>query len=605
MSINRVVKNNLAKITHPQLTLKPGQIVQGKIIKIYPDNKAQIQLGSQKLIAQLEASLTIGERYHFQVQTTDDLIHLKVLGEQLNNEERINSKNLLHQLGLRATKSNATFMQSLINEKIPFDNKQLANAFQLLDSSKQNKTQSQQVLREMFAAKLPITDSVFQALHTKNTSGITEQMKAMLQSLKQDTNQSQLVERLSQMVERPLNTHASLVKQVITENDNNNRQLFNLLKASGSIDTSIDLSTWNKQWETFGKQNNVTPTNISNQQLSSIKLPFQMDGEIVYQALEKMVSNKVGIQNHSHEIIHLWGSKLTQLVTKNTVLPEQEFSELKQQIQQKIMPLLTQEQQQQFTKNLQNNPLQLRQLLTSLQTLSYDQNFTKMEQLLANMNSDKTFLLAAPKEQFLTQMNQMLRFTGLAYENHLMNSVLEQQQQSNTVKGMLLQMLQHTDDSTHERGRQLLHFINGMQINSVHEVNNFVQASLQIPGEKLGLNNDLELEFEGKKTDKGEINPDFCRIIFYLDLAYLKTTVIDMNINKRAVAVTVFNDFHQLREQSPALQPLLKEGLESLNYTLSMVTFKPLEQKNEPKATKRNISPQGTRAPHEGVDYRI
>lgn len=239
MSINRVVKNNLAKITHPQLTLKPGQIVQGKIIKIYPDNKAQIQLGSQKLIAQLEASLTIGERYHFQVQTTDDLIHLKVLGEQLNNEERINSKNLLHQLGLRATKSNATFMQSLINEKIPFDNKQLANAFQLLDSSKQNKTQSQQVLREMFAAKLPITDSVFQALHTKNTSGITEQMKAMLQSLKQDTNQSQLVERLSQMVERPLNTHASLVKQVITENDNNNRQLFNLLKASGSDRKSV------------------------------------------------------------------------------------------------------------------------------------------------------------------------------------------------------------------------------------------------------------------------------------------------------------------------------------------------------------------------------
>lgn len=44
---------------------------------------------------------------------------------------------------------------------------------------------------------------------------------------------------------------------------------------------------------------------------------------------------------------------------------------------------------------------------------------------------------------------------------------------------------------------------------------NFIQASMQIPGGKLATNNDLYIEFESKKTEEGQINPDYCRILFY------------------------------------------------------------------------------------------
>src|SRR5690625_4282896 len=86
--------------------LKPGQIVQGKIVKIFPDNKAQITLGSRSMVAQLEASLTIGERYHFQVKSMDRLLHLQVLGKPLKKENEINVKILLQQLGFKETKNN-------------------------------------------------------------------------------------------------------------------------------------------------------------------------------------------------------------------------------------------------------------------------------------------------------------------------------------------------------------------------------------------------------------------------------------------------------------------------------------------------------------------
>src|SRR5690625_1067223 len=113
--------------------LKPGQIVQGKIVKIFPDNKAQITLGSRSMVAQLEASLTIGERYHFQVKSMDRLLHLQVLGKPLKKENEINVKILLQQLGFKETKNNIDLMNSLIQKSIPFDKKDIANALPLLN----------------------------------------------------------------------------------------------------------------------------------------------------------------------------------------------------------------------------------------------------------------------------------------------------------------------------------------------------------------------------------------------------------------------------------------------------------------------------------------
>src|SRR5699024_10844292 len=98
MNVQHVLSVNRIASHRPQV-LKPGQIIQGKIMKLFPDQKAQIQLGSQTIIAQLEASLSAGTKYHFQVQPSDDVVHLRVLGDQLKNQAAGNVMELLQQLG--------------------------------------------------------------------------------------------------------------------------------------------------------------------------------------------------------------------------------------------------------------------------------------------------------------------------------------------------------------------------------------------------------------------------------------------------------------------------------------------------------------------------
>src|SRR5690625_146547 len=111
MSIYQITKSNLFTKQNTNQILKPGQIIRGKILKLYPQNKAQIQLGGQTLVAQLKAPLSVGESYHFQVQSADQVIHLTVLGDQLKTQPNSNIQNLLQQLGMNANQSIVQFLQ--------------------------------------------------------------------------------------------------------------------------------------------------------------------------------------------------------------------------------------------------------------------------------------------------------------------------------------------------------------------------------------------------------------------------------------------------------------------------------------------------------------
>ncbi len=404
------------------MQLKPGQIIQGKIQKIFPNQSAKVQLGSRHMVAQLEASLTVGSNYYFQVKSAKDVIHLKVLGQSLEQDEQTSLANLMKQLGLKTNKSNVQFIQSLIQEKIPFDKTQLGNAFVLLNGTDGN-SEIQAVLKEMISRNIPINNSTFQALYTKQTSTISEQFQDMVQILRQDTtdipNKQQLLERLNGLLERP-----------------------------------------------------------------------SLKGELS--------------------------------------------------------------------------------------------------------------LLTNPKELFLSHMRSVLQQTGTTYENQLANNLV--QSQSNTIKSILLQLVQKGGGIVHERSQKLLHFLNGLQIQSVNETPTFIQASLQLPGNKIGLRKDIDMEFEGNKTKEGKIDPDFCRILFYLDLANLKETIVDMHIQKRTVTITIWNNHPNLIEQALVFKPELKKGLVELDYQLSTINTKHLQEKQESTKHKALKAYQST---YQGVDYRI
>src|SRR5699024_9773216 len=200
----------------------------------------------------------------------------------------------------------------------------------------------------------------------------------------------------------------------------------------------------------------------------------------------------------------------------NTPLSERVFEQIRNEMTQKIMPIISNHQREIVLEKIENIPVQLRQLLTMIQQYASQQTYSNLEQILATVSEQEPLHILPPQEKFLGQIRQMLQYSGLTDENLLAQDIVAGQS-NQTVKSMLIQMLQQDDGVGNERVQQLLHHINGLQLQSVQEVGNFIQANLVIPGEKLALNDDLFIEFESKKTEDGKINPEFCRILFYLE----------------------------------------------------------------------------------------
>src|SRR5699024_2641449 len=124
----------------------------------------------------------------------------------------------------------------------------------------------------------------------------------------------------------------------------------------------------------------------------------------------------------------------------------------------------------------------------------------------------------------------------------------------------------------------LLHFISGMQMQSITEINNALQASFMLPGEKLSLNQDVYMQFEGKKDNNGNIDSDFCRILFVLELEKMNETMIDMQIQKRIISVNIYNE-----QKEPSIVELLipsfEASLDKVDYQLSAVQWKQLHDR--------------------------
>jgi hypothetical protein len=523
--------------------LKIGQIIQGKVLKIFPQHKAEIQLGGERLVAQLQAPLTVGNHYHFQIQQLGEIIELKVIGGQTNQKPDIMVSQLLQQLGLRVNTNHVDLTKQLIKEDIPFDRKQLQNAFQLLSQYK-NKQQALPIVKEMIRQQFPITEAVFQALYIKGTVPLAPQLEQLLNSLQQRSIHSELNVQLRQLLQPSTEEQANSQQLAYKQLARASKNLFPLLQALGGEDMTSPQTL--KRWN-----------------------------ELIY--------NQQEYSKRADLTLRKWESKLLLAAANQYLFNDAELAQLKREISQTFPSLFTED------LPLSNN---YGQLLKSLRLLQKPHTYQHLKQLI---NVSKSHLLVNPKQQWLALVKQHLQYSGISYEHQIMNEKL----QNTTIKGQLILALQQTEGVLQEQIQRVLHNFNGMQLFSVQELNNgFLAAYLQLPASKLGLANDIELKFEGKKTESGKLDPDHCRILFCLELTNMKQTIVDMHVQNRNVTITVFNDHPKLRSLSSKLQPLLKKGLEEMNYYLSTVTFKPL---NEERKQLHDANPFG----YQGVDYRV
>ena len=179
------------------LSFKPGQILNGKILKLFPNSVATLQVGSQKVVAQLEASLEANENYWFQVQSGEGKVRLKLMGKVENKGQiDMSLSGLMKELSIPLNKASSEVVRFFLKENLPISKEILEQAVSLLKESGTHQTQLN-VIKYLVMKELPLTKIAFQSVaEVINKDSLINH----LQVLKEQLVKSTLTEEGSQLL---------------------------------------------------------------------------------------------------------------------------------------------------------------------------------------------------------------------------------------------------------------------------------------------------------------------------------------------------------------------------------------------------------------------
>ncbi|MEG0579945.1 MAG: hypothetical protein RR490_08515, partial [Niameybacter sp.] len=199
-------------------------------------------------------------------------------------------------------------------------------------------------------------------------------------------------------------------------------------------------------------------------------------------------------------------------------------------------------------------------------------------------------------------MKDVLRSLGFSYEARLGSNSEDLRQLALQLKPQLVDILQNQAASAtlRDQAELVLGRMNGMQLLSAENGPQH-QLLMQVPLEFLGKKMDATLEWKGRMLENGKIDPDFARIMFYLQLDALEETVVDMQVQNRVVTISLFNNDTRLQQVANTLKDSLKDGLSAVGYKLSGVFVKTFEEQK----LSSPLKVKGPLLESQGVDIRI
>ncbi|CRK82810.1 hypothetical protein [Neobacillus massiliamazoniensis] len=198
-------------------------------------------------------------------------------------------------------------------------------------------------------------------------------------------------------------------------------------------------------------------------------------------------------------------------------------------------------------------------------------------------------------------LQSMVHQLGLEYEKEVKNT--QKLIELHSLKPLLMSAIHELGTN----GRELepvLNRLTGMQLIAQDPIGQMQQMVMQLPISFRETQTDVTLQWSGRKTKNGKIDPDYCRILFYLDLQNLKQTVVDMQIQNKLIHVSVLNDTKEIESIVPVLTPTLKEKLENLGYKLSFIKVIPFSE-NKKMVLLRINSSNVLSEYYQGVDIKI
>ncbi|ARF18437.1 hypothetical protein [Sporosarcina ureae] len=647
------------------LSLKEGQMIHGKITQLFSGQMAQVQVGNQQLYAKLEVPMQAGDNYYFKVNGTEPELRLQVISGPMRGEgQSVQLSQLIESLSLPKTKEMKDVLATIVKQKIPMTKENMLEAVNLLKTLPEGmKAEALATLGKMAEARLPFTPAIFQSLLQAHTGTIAqqfttlqttiqsepnlppamrEQLLVTMQALSSPLSQAVGKELLNQTVSQLLNSQASQADrfaalQLLKSADilPARTSLANLPQVLAEQTTKADTlpanvtsvmtnqTEANKAIQSLITQLSQTP--VANQQTMKAvvqnitqQLPNTTLPESVKNALQT-VMNQITQQPMTDRakaiVVEQFSNVFTQVTATQTVAPSAPsntalIDQLQQATAQQAsrqetaaissrQPTMMKEEQQSVLSLLvpQNKE---NEAIRALMQTAEKSGSSQVKQLIQHAETQVSQTVNGPVMKEAIQ--QVLSTLGVNYEAMLGGKEPDVANLASTLKPQLLAMLQDPSLSPalREAAETMVLRMNGTLLQS-GETGTQQQLIMQLPLEMFGKKIDATLQWNSRMKENGKIDPAFARILFYLELESLATTLVDMHVQNKVVNLTIYNDESSLKTTGATFQDVLKEGLEGVGYKLSGVMFKAFteKQQNIKKAANTFQLDEG------GVDYRI
>lgn len=619
------MQQNAMTSTNQPLALKQGQVFHGTIKQLYPDQMAEIQVGNQKFIAKLEVPLKAGDAHFFQVTGTNPQTELKIvtgpMAQASTPSQQINQ--LLESMNLPKSAEMQQLLGHFMKAQLPISKEQMLQAEMWLKALPEgiSKVDALQTIQKMIELKMPMINDVFQALMSgQKTSGMTAIMDNFAQLLAKDTTLSEsLRQNLMQQVQaiaKPFEVETgsavlARLLQSLTNSSatmNEKMQALSMLKESGILPQQATLQNWSKMNEAKAYQ----PIQQAGQVIQTILATKPENARQLVEQLKSWTESQNLLTNEQKQ-------QINQLVDRFNQLPvsKQTLDVFAKQMQDQLLKAFTQNTADRlFTQDA--HTLSMKDHLLSLfkqEANSPSQTEALMRNLVKNsINSSQPFIQQVVTQAEALVQNSMdskamehalktvLKNLGISYEATLGSKSADLHMIAHQLKPQLHTLLQETNipPQMKEAAEMLMTRMNGMQLSS-GENGHQHQLIMQVPLEFFGKKMDATLQWNGRMKDNGKIDANYARVLFYLQMASMQETVIDMQVQNRVVTVTVFNENSEIQSLAEPLKAALKIGLAEKNYQLSGVFIKQFD-----KGQTEKVDPVvEQREEQSGVDIRV
>ncbi|WRP08429.1 hypothetical protein U9J35_09795 [Rossellomorea aquimaris] len=567
------------------LDQKPFSIQSGKVLsisvhKLLGEGNAVVSAHGQRFIAKIEAPMEAGGRYWVEVKQSESNVSLHLIpsrGQTGVEYGKHAAANLLQHFSISTSgKEMNEFVMELMKKNIPIHKELLLFGEKRLkgkDSSENVKT-----LVEMAKRNMPLSDRVFLSMRAGTSTGSILSMLNELASKLRGTGRDTATLHLLTGIQKPLNRLASeklvinALSSLVDSSQTFSNRLghFDLLKSLGVFPKETPMNHWRKglkttlleelkqsshgQWE---RKIDFLRTQLANHP-GPAPLKLQND-------LNQLLSTTTGRGPEFPKLSGTHIDKWINIILSSETVLNGERDEPSFVAAKELMGVIGEGKWRSIEMNYMRH----------LQSYGKGAPVSNMERLFQKLHLqiEQELTQAIRGEEMARVLKKVIGTFGINFEAQLQKNGQELQNHP-TIKQHLIGLSQNhpladirmlADDLVLKMNHQVLQSL---------ESSPFLTIVQQFPFSLYGESTDITLQWTGKEKEKGVIDGDYCRVLFYLELDIMKETLIDMQVQNRVVSLTVWNDHPNAERMSRSFIPGLKEGLEKLDYQLTMVKVK-------------------------------